>query len=603
MKFKAILYTRVSTVHDEQTESIENQMLLAKKYLTDHPDIELAEPLEKYSERVSGKTDNRPKFKELCERLSQGDIKYLMIKDLKRLSRSVETTYAFFNLMKLNGFEIILLSTGNIIDSTAFEEVESNLLLGIEALFAQNTVLTQSRYGKTVQKVRCDNKRLVHKDATLFGYEWDVVKNDVVIVEEKALIIRELFNRYVFRNQGTRELRVYLSSLGYHYSAVTVSKWLQESKYIGDWTINRKGSTLGIGQGAKSHRFTREKSEWVHVYRPDLAIVDKEIFDLAQEIRQSRVRTYAATEGIEKSGGNFRGKHLFAGKLFCAECGSSYRFKWADRNKTVAVYYDSFKERTGNISKACPNVKFKRVYENDIIDIVVAAIHGLNIKGKVSIERLMDSISNVLRTRGADDREVVAESKRLKKLEREAEKISNSFIEANSAMRERLNTQLERVESLIEECKAKIQRFSNRASDEDAVRQKLSSIQDTLSGWIDVSRETLNKSMVDKLILRITIDKSGMTTVLVKPTAMFQFQLNPPPGSQAIVKTERWYSLPSKEEIEENLRKLHEGLEGDQKGKIEIGVVGFTDDNHEDGLKAKVMVDIDFGDDDSKKII
>ena len=102
MKFKAILYTRVSTVHDEQTESIENQMLLAKKYLTDHPDIELAEPLEKYSERVSGKTDNRPKFKELCERLSQGDIKYLMIKDLKRLSRSVETTYAFFNLMKLN---------------------------------------------------------------------------------------------------------------------------------------------------------------------------------------------------------------------------------------------------------------------------------------------------------------------------------------------------------------------------------------------------------------------------------------------------------------------------------------------------------------------
>ena len=215
--YKAILYSRVSTVHDEQAESIDNQILLAKNYLDKHPNIELAEPLDKYSERISGKTDIRPKFQEMCERLSKGDIDYLMIKDLKRLSRSVETTYAFLNLMKQYGFEIIQLSSGNIIDSSAFEEVESNLLIGIEALFAQNTVLTQSRYGRTVQRVRCENKILSYKDSTLFGYEWDPQTDDIVINERKAEIVREVFNRYVFRNQSLREIREYLSDSSWHW--------------------------------------------------------------------------------------------------------------------------------------------------------------------------------------------------------------------------------------------------------------------------------------------------------------------------------------------------------------------------------------------------
>ena len=183
--YKAILYSRVSTVNDEQAESIDNQILLAKNYLDKHPDIELAEPLDKYCERISGKTDIRPKFQEMCERLSRGDIHYLMIKDLKRLSRSVETTYAFFNLMKQYGFEIIQLSSGSIIDSKAFEEVESNLLLGVEALFAQNMVLTQSRYGKTVQKVRCENKILARKDSTLFGYGWDPERKESSLMKRK----------------------------------------------------------------------------------------------------------------------------------------------------------------------------------------------------------------------------------------------------------------------------------------------------------------------------------------------------------------------------------------------------------------------------------
>ena len=586
-KSKAILYSRVSTTHDEQAESIENQILLARNYLDKHPDIELAEPLEKYSERISGKTDVRPRFQELCERLSRGDVQYLMVKDLKRLSRSVETTYAFFNVMKQYDFRIIQLSSGSIIDSKAFEEAESSLLLGIEALFAQNTVLTQSRYGKIVQKVRCENRIISRKDATLFGYKWDSSLKDVVIEEEKAEVVRELYNRYVFRNQTIYDLRDYVLSLGYHYSIVSISKWLQEGKYVGDWTINRKGSVLGIGRGAKSHRFDRDKSEWVHIERPDLAIVDKDIFDLAQEIRLSRVKEYTVGRGREKIIGNFNGKHLFARKIYCAECGSGYRFKWADRNRTVAVYRDTYRDYTG---RDCPNTRFRKVYEEDIKEIVVKAILALNIKGRVSMSGMIKAIATAIRSTDSEEREIENEKKKMKKLEKEAAKISDAFIEATSAMRSRLNLQLEEIEKRIDDCKSTIYRLEHRNADEEAIKARLLVIEKQLSGWIDVSKESLTRIMVERLISRITVHMNGVIDVSIVFGNLKSYQITKVSNSQTEESNEAVYDLPSKQVINDNLRRIYE-VGTDKKEKVSLNVASFQEKGQ--GSKMTVMVTLD----------
>ena len=573
--YKAILYSRVSTVSDEQAESIDNQILLARNYLDKHPNIELAEPLDKYCERISGKTDIRPKFQEMCERLSRGDIRFLMIKDLKRLSRSVETTYAFFNLMKQYGFEIIQLSSGNIIDSKAFEEVESNLLLGVEALFAQNMVLTQSRYGKTVQRVRCENKILSRKDSTLFGYGWDSDKKDIVIDQEKAEIIRELYNRYVFRNEGVRELRVYLSSMGYHYSSVTVSKWLQESKYVGDWTINRKGSVLGIGQGAKTRRYFRERSEWVHIERPDLAIIDKDIFDLAQEIRLSRVKTYVGEKGQEMVVGNYNGKHLFAGKVYCGECGSSYRFKWSDRNQTIPVYQDSFRQTQRDATFECPNVLFRRVSEEELLDIVVSAITALNIKGKLSIARMIDAITLAIQNTDSETHKREAELSKLKKLESEADKISRAFIEAVPAMRSRLNDQLEDIENKIRLCQEKIAKIDNHSTDEELLRKRLIGIQEQLSGWFDVTKQSLDRKMIGKLVSRITVYKDGRIELSLSLGGLLNYQIANSKGYRQGVRQTQEIVLPSEQTVSDNIMKVFREIQNQEPEQAVINVMGF----------------------------
>ena len=56
---KAVYYERVSTLNDEQTNSLENQRKLCEDFLKKHSEIILAEPIDSYTERVSGKSDLR----------------------------------------------------------------------------------------------------------------------------------------------------------------------------------------------------------------------------------------------------------------------------------------------------------------------------------------------------------------------------------------------------------------------------------------------------------------------------------------------------------------------------------------------------------------
>ena len=588
--YKAILYSRVSTTHDDQAESIDNQILLAQNYLAKHPNIILAEPLDKYSEKISAKTDVRPKYRELCERLARGDIRYLMIKDLKRLSRSVETTYAFLNLMKQYGFEIIQLSTGSIIDSKAFEEVEGNLLIGIEALFAQNMVLTQSRYGRTTQKVRCENKKLTYKDSTLFGYKWDPQRKDIIIDPEKAEVIKELYTRYAIRSQSILELREYLSSIGYNYSQVTVAKWLQEGKYVGDWTINRKGSILGIGQGAKTRRFRRESWEWVHIERPDLAIVDKEVFALAQEIRLSRVHKYEI-DGQEKMIGAFNGAHLFSGKVYCAECGCTFQHKWGNREKTRSVYRDSFRKKAGDATKKCSNKYYRQISEDELKEIVVSAITVLNIKGAVSIEKMIEAISVAMRSTDRNDKKQI-EEQMLKRLEKEAKEISGAFVDATPAMRQRLNRQLEETEEKIEASQRRLEKLNNRSANEEELRQRLSVIQKQLSGWFDVTKGSLNKKMVEKLVSRIIVHKDGKIEVSLLLGNLLNYQLEGEKSKKKKNQNTLQLMFPSEKMMNENIMKVLQDVEREEQQKAIINVMNFSRNTKKNGRKT-VMVNLD----------
>lgn len=509
-KYRAIFYARVSTVHDEQSESIDNQILQARNMLDKRPDIQLIEPLETYCEKVSAKSDERPKFQEVLRRLEAGDANLLIVKDMKRFSRSVEVSYRFFNMMEQYGIKIYILSTNKILDAKAFEESENMILLGIEAIIAENQVRTQSGYGKIVQQIRCENKILSYKDAQLFGYYWDYEKGDIAIDEEKAEIVREVYDRYIFRRESIKSIRKYLLSIGYEKSAPTISKWLQEGKYVGDWTINRKSSKLQIGSGKKTVRFNLDKSKWVHIERPDLAIVEQGIFDMAQRIRAENTRETAS--GAE-SRARFIGKHLFASKIYCAECGSIYRHGYADRAKTVDVYRDTFGIKSIDKDIHCVNKKYSRIYEKDMKTMTVAAYNELVQDGNTYFDMLLQAIEHELMKDVDLTKRKRSIQANISKIEARMKKIASSFVDATPLMRQALNDELTELKKSADRLNEDILRIEKKSEDKADRVRRVQEIRERLNEWSVIAESDIDREFVKAIIKRILVYGDGRVEI------------------------------------------------------------------------------------------
>ena len=503
--YNAVYYERVSTTHTDQNESMENQRQLANSYLKRHPEIKLVEPIDRYSERISGKSDERPKYQEMLKRVRRGDIDYILIKDFKRLSRSVELSMQIRELAREFHFRFILLSTGQIYDPNAGE---NRMFYGFESLVNEEVVHRQSEYGRLAHRQKCEAKRLNRNNLT-FGYAWNEETKDIVIDDDKAEIIRIVFNLYVFGNATISEIRNKISRLGYNYSAVTISKWLKETAFIGVFHINKKGSELQVGSGKHTKRFWNPEEEWVPVERPDLAIIEPEVFALAQRIRDRRRYTYQGQKTQKPLQSYFMGTHLFAGIVSCNECKSSYLFRFMGRTNKYGIYYDSYKTRSKYSGCECPNKDYQKIPEMDLKQIIVRTVNGILAERNQCFEIVMKAVEKVLKEFRTGGDILKRKNQELKSLETEAARIIDRFEHATGRLLETLNDKYNEIIIKIEILKKEIKCEDVLTDSEQIVKQRLLNIEKALDGWKQLDCEKLDRRTVLAFINKIIVHKDG----------------------------------------------------------------------------------------------
>ena len=510
--FSALYYERVSTQNEEQTNSLENQRKLCMDYLERHPEIVLAEPIESYSERISGKSDQREKYTEMMARITRGDIAYILVKDLKRLSRSTEVSAQFRNHCKRFGVKLILLSTGQIYDPNS----ESNrMLYGFESLLNEEVVYRQSEYARIAHKQKMAEKRL-NANNCIFGYRWN--NGDMEIYEEEAQVIREIFDLLVFKDYGNKEIRKYLAQKGLYVSPRSVRLWLQETAYIGIFQMNKKGSVLGVGTGQKTRYFRRPREEWVAVNRPDLAIVNPDIFNLAQKIMMSRKRTYDADKnGICQA--RFKGFHLFSGKIFCEECGKSYQHFWCDRKMTISAYKDSFKQKCHNALDECANTDYARIYEDEIERIVLLSINTFINEHKQCFDSLLSILKDAIKAEYQNNDYQNMQMKKIAEAKKEAKKILQMYMEASGAIREALSEEYDRINTKLLTLERDLEIMKKNISSENELEQKIRKIENTLEDLKEI--KVLNRKIVTIFVKRITINKEGKIKVILNTDTQY----------------------------------------------------------------------------------
>lgn len=516
--YLCVEYARVSTANEGQKESCANQIMLCDEYVKNHPELRV---VERYvDDALTGGNDNRPEYKKLLLRIQQGDIRYIIAKSTNRLCRSTEVDGQLQKICRENDVMIIFVDGNHVFNPFDGDDVTMH---SIQMIFDQKYIYTQSKNGIIAHKQKCEKKILDATDVR-YGYEWDYKNNCMIVNEEQAAIVKKMFEWYVFGGLGVTEIArklaehgVYGEKSGKILTANTVSSRLADTSYKGTFYINKKGSKLNIGVGAKKIRFDRPKEEWVAVSGP--AIISEELFDLAQKIREERRHVYDKPSK-ESAQARFRGTHLFAAKVFCGDCGSQFHFRYSDRAKTIGEYKDCFPKMKKSLDAVCNNKKYNRIREDTLIAICQYSINIFLKNHEKCINNIIAIIREASKEALNDDTQIKAYQKKLNKIDKELQKNLEAWRDApDPDMKDDFLKmyQVNKAEkTVIEEQLAELQR---QQMSFDELEQEIQRIKDKIEAIKQI--KDLDRTAIDNFIDRIIVAVDGKITIIMKFGTIF----------------------------------------------------------------------------------
>ena len=522
---RAVIYARVSTDNDSQKESCANQVEMAKNYISVHGNIQLTDIF--IDDGISGKSDyNRPEYNRMLSAVEAGKVELIIVKAMSRLNRDEYNSLGLINLLRENEATVLTLEDNCIHD---FEDRRERIFNSIKFAMDADYVSDQSEKGRMTHQLRCERKELSAKDCS-FGYDWHRDSKTITINEDQAEVVLRIFEDYVYRNGTPASIQRSLDIEGISLCSRSISNIIRDERYIGKFYINKKGSKLGAGK-SKSKRFANPKEKWVLVERPDLRIIDDDLFEMAQRIHQTRITVYNSP-GKDVIQARFQGTHNYAGKIFCPVCGKPYRFDYADRKKTVPIY------RIGN-HKGCPN-QISRINEQDLEEITKKALKTTIDQQEevcVSLERILTECVEASQNSGD---EINKMKKQLASKEKQIDSLIDALSEGglNEVAKERIKTKINKITEETDRLTTAIKDKEANKLDDSYVTEKLTSIKAAIADLRNFT--SIDRDRILNYIERIELPPNGDIEILLKT------------GKVITIKTQNNNDFPSEDSVGKN---------------------------------------------------
>ena len=333
------LYCRLSR-DDEQdgmSGSIKNQQAILEKYAQENGFKNTRVFID---DGWSGTNFARPAFTEIMELAEKGLIGTLIVKDHSRLGRN----RLIVGQLLEEGFDNLGVRSIAIMDNI-------DTAKGISQIVPMQDLFTEWHAQNTSQKVRNVFKSKGMSGAPLttnppFGYLKDPEdKNSWIVDEDAAKIVRQIF-AWCVDGLGPTQIAKRLKaakvltptehwlSIGrncskppavpYNWCSATVADILGKQEYCGD-TVNFRSTRKSFKNKKK---IERPPEEWKIFKDTHPAIIDREVFDLVQELRKHRRRP--TKSGIVSP---------FSGLLYCADCGEKLYYSFSNNYKREQAYF------------------------------------------------------------------------------------------------------------------------------------------------------------------------------------------------------------------------------------------------------------------------
>ena len=335
------IYARLSVENsgkDDDGNSLQNQIAVCEDYLDGCPYLRLTEV---YSDNGrTGTVFDRPAWNRLMEDVRTGKIQCIVVRDLSRFGRDyVETGSYLEKIFPALGTRFISVKENfdNFTSGGSVESLSVSLQNLVNAIYSRDI----SKKVSTALRAQMETGRFRNRNLP-YGYLWNGDKTAYVVDEEAAAVVRQIFewklrevSVYTIverlkaggiesperhkRRAGTRNGG---NIQGEGWCPSTIRGILQNRAYIGEMICGK--SETALYKGLKK-RLT-EKDNWIVVSNAHTPIVSIADFE-AVERQMQKDSTHRET-AMEWSADIRAGMiDLFAGKIFCADCGKRMYYK------------------------------------------------------------------------------------------------------------------------------------------------------------------------------------------------------------------------------------------------------------------------------------
>lgn len=205
--YKVAKYLRLSRDDgdDRESESIENQRDIVDSYIKEHEELE--DCGEYVDDGYTGTNFNRPGFKKMLEDIENGKIDCIITKDLSRFGRDhIDTGYYLERYFPRMNIRYIAIGDG--IDT---KDAKGLQFLSFKLSFNDYYIQDLSNKIKSVK-----NKKMkageYQAGIAPYGYKKDTeIKNHLIIDENVAYIVKEIFEMYANNGMSTIKIADYLN--------------------------------------------------------------------------------------------------------------------------------------------------------------------------------------------------------------------------------------------------------------------------------------------------------------------------------------------------------------------------------------------------------
>ena len=326
----AALYCRLSQEDalEGESNSISNQRRILESFARDR---KFPNPVFFIDDGYSGTDFDRPGFQQMLDEIEADHVAVVLTKDLSRLGRNSTMTGMFINITFAK-HNVRYIAINDNFDTQNQNSVDNDFA-GIRMWFNEFYARDTSRKIRAVNKAKGERGERLTVNAP-YGYRKDPEnKKDWIVDEEAAQVVRYIFD-LCMEGRGPMQIAKQLkeeqilnptaykhkegiktpnpeTSDPYHWNTNTVVHILERQEYTG-CTVNFKTYSNSIWD--KKQRENPEETRAVF-YNTHPAIIDLDVFDKVQEIRQQRHRR-------TKTGKS----HMFSGLVFSADCKAKMRY-------------------------------------------------------------------------------------------------------------------------------------------------------------------------------------------------------------------------------------------------------------------------------------